>query len=340
MGNDSVDPSPTEVIEPVDGESRQGLAAAFTKHMHRTSGGRLGPKVWAVVLAVLLVAGVAILVGVLTKPKAAAAATASRAAVRSTTTAPPPNTTLPYTTLAPAAPAYVPPPGGAPAYVPPAVPAYNPPPVVRVPAAPVPAPAYQPPAPVAQPAPAPAQQPAPRPTGPAFSATTGYGCAESSSLVFTQHGFYSSGDKGWLRVNGGAYKGPTCNGTFDAMPMSGSATSDDKDNWASWQFRTGTVTSGNCFVSVFIPIDGSIEHVGGNPSVYSIYDGFDTTGTAPFGTQINQAANQGKWVTAQVHITHGAVAVLLHSRGVDFTSKGPDFAHHAVAQVHVDCYNA
>jgi translation initiation factor IF-2 len=300
----------------------------------------MGPRIWAVALVVVLVVGIAVGIGILAKPKPPKPQKAAATSALPTPTArPPAANAAPQPDPRRTAPRYVPPPRYAPApYVPPVynpgvAPQYQPAPRV----APAPAPRRTTTAP--RPAPAPAPRPAATaPRRPDYSATTGYGCKENTSLVFTQHGFYASGRKGWLRVATGAYRSAVCDGHFDSMPMSGSATKDDPDNYATWQFRTGRVTRGSCRVSMFIPNDSSILHVGGRPSTYLIYAGWNASGTAKYAVRIDQVRYRGKWVTVRVPISSGAVAVKLLSRGIDYNSHGPTYAHHAVAQVHVDCY--
>ena len=316
-----------------DTETKRGFASAFQDRLGgKQSDRRLGPRIWAVGVAVVVVAAIAVGIGFLTRPHPPSPqvhASAKATHVLPTTI----TTTLGQSPVV--GPQQMPVPNVGAAGVP----------VGGIPAAdpagglPVAAPA-----PVDPPAAAPAAQVAPRAVAPApkpppatFSATTGYGCGESSSLVFTQNGFYSDGKKGWIRLGSGGLNAAGCNDTFDAMPMSGSATSDDTSNYATWQFRTGAVQAGTCHVSIWIPADGNAEHVGGHPSTYLIYDSFAASGSAPFAVQVDQVANRGKWATATVRISSGAVTVKLLSRGIDYDSSGPDYAHHAVSAVHVDC---
>jgi hypothetical protein len=323
-----------------DGEAKRGFASAFVNRLggKKESDRRLGPRIWAVGLAVVLVAGIAIAVGFLARPHphvAAAQNTAKTNSLSNQTLTP---TVTPNPAFAQGQP--VVPNMGANA----GVPVYNAPagvgqvggfPAVGVPAqAPVMNVPQIPVAPAVPQVQGPAA--APRPIS-AYSATTGYGCAESAGLVFTQHGFYSNGKSGWIRLDSGGLNAATCNKTYDAMPMSGSATADDTSNYATWQFQTGSVRSGTCRVSIWIPNDTNIQHVGGHPSTYLIYTSFAPGGTAPFAVQVDQTANRGKWATATVKISSGALSVKLLSRGIDYNNAGPDYAHHAVSAVHVDC---
>jgi hypothetical protein len=174
---------------------------------------------------------------------------------------------------------------------------------------------------------------------PAFTAITGYGCAESKAKIFDQAGFYSDGVRGWLRQGKGGYGAGGCNGTYDAMPMSGSATKDDPENYALWRFRTGPVTSGSCAVRVYVPNSNQIHLVGGQPSLYSVYSSLSLKTAVKGSFSIDQVANHGRWVTAGTfRVDHGELMIKLHSRGLDFTSGGKKtYAHHAIGQVQVSC---
>lgn len=61
-----------------------------------------------------------------------------------------------------------------------------------------------------------------------------------------------------------------CGGDFDALPMSGSATTDDPSLYALWHFSPGAYKA--CTISVFIPDDPSQVYVGGAPAHYSVHD--------------------------------------------------------------------
>jgi hypothetical protein len=61
----------------------------------------------------------------------------------------------------------------------------------------------------------------------------GSGCQQGLDVKFTEHGSWSDGLNGFLTVPTGGQKTANCNGSFDAMPMSGSAASGDPDDYAS-----------------------------------------------------------------------------------------------------------
>lgn len=60
--------------------------------------------------------------------------------------------------------------------------------------------------------------------------------------------------------------------------MSGSATQDDPSNYAVWTFHSGAITRGLCHIDVYVPDDPNIEHVGGHPAVYEVFNSDSTFG--------------------------------------------------------------
>jgi hypothetical protein len=166
----------------------------------------------------------------------------------------------------------------------------------------------------------------------------GYGCGVTTTASFTEHGWWSQGLDGFIRVPSGGPRAPGCDGSFDAMPMSGSATSDDPDNYAWWSFSTSPVTNGGCNIGVYVPDDPSPQHVGGHPAVYQVYGSPGVSGTPLGSFAIDQPANRGQWVSGgNWPVTGGTLTVKVDSRGIDWNSSGPDYAHIAVSAVRVSC---
>lgn len=196
-------------------------------------------------------------------------------------------------------------------------------------------PAAPPEVPAGTPDPAVPEQPAQQPNDvarkAAFTALGGPGCGGSS---FSRPGYYTDGNKGWSSSKG-AYVGGGCDGSYFSVPMSGDRNKDG-DNSAVWRFTTGDVKQGSCQVSVYVP-RGDLTKVGGDPSYYTVYQSDQTSN--PVGDfQIFQVREQGNWVNAgRFPVTDGRLTVKLHSRGVDWTDKGPTYAHHAAAQLKLDC---
>jgi len=177
---------------------------------------------------------------------------------------------------------------------------------------------------------------APRPT---FHAVAGYHCTNTAAANYHEVGRYTDGRAGWISVSSGGYKGSGCTGAFDAMPMSGSATKDDPSAYAVWKFSTGPVISGHCSVSVFDPSDTNIQHNGGRPAVYFVYNSFtDPSAHRIASFSIDQTAHRGHWVGAGTFpVTRGQLIVKLVNRGLDWVGDTKTYAHLAAAQVSVTC---
>ncbi|WP_159393060.1 hypothetical protein [Streptomyces sp. SAT1] len=173
----------------------------------------------------------------------------------------------------------------------------------------------------------------------ATAAYSGYGGPHCSSTgaSYTEYGASKAAndDDEWTTHTGG-YAGNGCSGRFRSLPMSGD--SGDSVNSALWVFRTGGVTQGTCHVSVYVPADGDIRHVGGDPSYYTLHNGSSGSAAVLSRAEVDQVAHRGQWVALpSVKITGGVLAVKLHDRGKDWNSKGSTDAHHAVDAVRAEC---
>ncbi|MFJ2780608.1 MULTISPECIES: hypothetical protein [unclassified Kitasatospora] len=198
-------------------------------------------------------------------------------------------------------------------------------------------PAPQQPAP-GQPAP---QQPAPGqpappkpPAAPSFSAVN---CGNSAA-GYAQYGWWEQGTTGWTINSAGGYSGSGCNGKYAALPMSGSATKDD-GNSVVWTFTTAPVTSGTCRISVYVPNNSDRKAVGGKPAYYTVQNSSSPNSGTIGSFSVDQTANRGGWVTASgtFPVSGGRIAVMLHSRGIDWGGGGADKAHLAASAVRADC---
>ncbi|HUQ60783.1 hypothetical protein [Lentzea sp.] len=161
-----------------------------------------------------------------------------------------------------------------------------------------------------------------RAPGGAKSFTTGPGCGG-----YTHVGSYRDGKKGWVDHGDGK-----CGSTFVSIPMSGDARRDDSSAYAQWTFAV----SGSCELSVFIP-NGGVEEVGGNPTVYSVFDRNGVGGTPMASFAIKQVDKRGQWVRAGKFKASGNLTVQLLTRGQDWNGSGPTHAHHAASAVKADC---
>ncbi|MFG2914378.1 hypothetical protein ACGF0D_15990 [Kitasatospora sp. NPDC048298] len=194
-------------------------------------------------------------------------------------------------------------------------------------AAPPPAPAAPPAAP-AQPAPA---APAPQP---AFQAVAGFGCSGPGGH-FQEVGAFRQGTDGWVTVNSGGLTGDSCDGRYEAVPMSGDRNKDDNSTYALWTFDVGAAAT-SCGVSVYVPASGSIQQVGGAPAYYTVAG---TAGADLGSFTVDQIGHRGSWVEAGTfRPTGGSLVIRLHNRGQDWTGSGqPTHAHIAAAPVRVTC---
>lgn len=161
-----------------------------------------------------------------------------------------------------------------------------------------------------------------RAPGGAKSFTTGPGCGGFSSV-----GSYRDGKKGWVDHGDGK-----CGSTFVSIPMSGDARRDDNSAYGMWTFAV----TGSCDVSVHVP-NGGTEEVGGNPSVYYVFDRNGVGGTPMASFAIKQVDKRGQWVSAGKFKASGNLTIQLVTRGQDWNGSGPTYAHHAASAVKADC---
>ena len=177
-----------------------------------------------------------------------------------------------------------------------------------------------------------ATQPAPPPAGDnntetravtgAKTLTMGPGCGGYSNV-----GLYRDGRKGWVDHGDGK-----CGSAFVSIPMSGDARRDDASAYGQWTFTA----AGTCDVAVFIP-NGNLEEVGGNPTVYNVYDRNGVGGTPIASFAIKQVEKRGQWVNAGKFKSSGNLTVQLLTRGQDWNNSGPTYAHHAASAIKADC---
>ena len=156
----------------------------------------------------------------------------------------------------------------------------------------------------------------------AKSLTMGPGCGGYSSV-----GSYRDGRKGWVDHGDGK-----CGNAFVSIPMSGDSRRDDASAYGQWTFSA----SGSCDISVFIP-NGNLEEVGGNPTVYYVFDRNGVGGTPMASFAIKQVEKRGQWVNAGKFKASGNLTVQLLTRGQDWNNSGPTLAHHAASAVKADC---
>ncbi|WP_212530844.1 hypothetical protein [Actinospica durhamensis] len=179
---------------------------------------------------------------------------------------------------------------------------------------------------------------------PTYTAVAGLDCTGSSTATYSDsEGYYTDGDSGWLRPTDG-YAGSGCTGKYDAVPMSGTAglTHYDTTGFAlyKWNF-SGSFTDASCKLSIYVPDDTSRLHVGGDPTYYYYWAqnysyGQSLTPSGDF--SVTEVDDLGEWVTQpSFTVTTGYVTLKLVNSGLDWTSAGVDYAHHAAAAVKLSC---
>ncbi|MFE3502676.1 hypothetical protein [Kitasatospora sp. NPDC059160] len=198
------------------------------------------------------------------------------------------------------------------------------------------APAATTPVPAATPASAapaaPQAPPAPQPA-PGYRAVAGLGCSGPGAR-FQEVGAFRQGADGWVTVSSGGYGGDSCDGRYDAVPMSGDRAKDDNSTYALWTFDTGPGPA-SCAVAVYVPDSSSVQQVGGAPA----YTVAAVSGADLGSFTVDQVSHRGSWVDAGTFRAQaGPLTVRLHNRGQDWTGSGrATHAHLAAAAVRVTC---
>ncbi|MFE2634043.1 adhesin [Streptomyces scopuliridis] len=178
----------------------------------------------------------------------------------------------------------------------------------------------------------PSPEPEPDPE-PGYSAWAGPGCASGE---YTEHGRFENGDAAWYTVTNGGYKGDSCDGRFSAVPMSGSP-AQDRGSTATWSWKLGKAYE-KCALAVYVPDSGRPTDTAGHPTIYRVLrDPTDTTSAyAAFG--VRQTAHRGSLVSVGSYRVEGeSFSVQLLDRGQDWGSEDRYGAHHAAAQMNLNC---
>lgn len=196
--------------------------------------------------------------------------------------------------------------------------------------------------------PSPSRSPLPTPTrigprkpkppqnvnGPSYTAWAGPGCTGGGR--YSERGRYSDGDEGWYTVEEGGHKGDGCDGSFTAIPMSGSKTKDSGGS-ATWSWYVGSGYT-TCSVSVVIPESDRDRDVAGRPTTYNVLADPDNGDSAIKTFEIDQTSLRGRGlIVEKVPVRNQQLAVRLVDRGEDWGSDERDAAHHAAAQMMADC---
>lgn len=168
-----------------------------------------------------------------------------------------------------------------------------------------------------------------------YTGVVGHGCPTPVGGGYKQVNYYSDGTAGWYTRTTGAWTGDGCSGSYAAVPMSGS-TSTDRESRVMWWWRPGTEAR-TCQISVFIPHSNTTLYVGGHPSTYHVLVDANDRTTKYSSFTVNQAGLRGQWIGVGTFPVKGpTIGVKLLDRGDDWSS-GWAKAHHAAAQMKATC---
>ncbi|MEV6425847.1 adhesin [Streptomyces sp. NPDC051662] len=168
---------------------------------------------------------------------------------------------------------------------------------------------------------------------PGYAAWAGPGCASGE---YSEHGRFENGDAAWYTVTTGGYAGGSCDGRFSAVPMSGSP-AQDRGSTATWSWKLGKAYE-KCALAVYVPDSGRPTDTAGHPTVYRVLrDPTDTTSAyAAFG--VRQTVHRGSLVSVGSYRVEGeSFSVQLVDRGRDWGGRDRYGAHHAAAQMKLNC---
>ncbi|MGW2058870.1 adhesin [Streptomyces sp. NPDC001840] len=169
-----------------------------------------------------------------------------------------------------------------------------------------------------------------------FTAWAGPGCTTGA---YEEHGRFENGDAAWYTVPSGGHRDASCDGSFTAVPMSGSP-DHDRGSTAIWSWKLGKEYA-RCALAVYVPDSGHAPDSAGHPTVYRVLTTASptpssTTPSPTFG--IHQTTHRGTLVDVGSYPVEGdSFAVQLLDRGQDWGTPDRYSAHHAAAQMKLAC---
>ncbi|MFI1471795.1 adhesin [Streptomyces wuyuanensis] len=167
-----------------------------------------------------------------------------------------------------------------------------------------------------------------------FEAWAGPGCTTGA---YREVGRFENGDAAWYTVREGGRSNADCDGSFTAVPMSGSATKDTRATaiW-SWELDDDYKT---CALEVFVPRTNRASDSAGDPTFYRVLADPDDVRSGYTGFGVRQTAHRGDLVSVKSYPVKGerVFAVQLLDRGRDWGSAERIGAHHAAAQMKLTC---
>ncbi|WP_432072375.1 adhesin [Streptomyces wuyuanensis] len=167
-----------------------------------------------------------------------------------------------------------------------------------------------------------------------FEAWAGPGCTTGT---YREVGRFENGDAAWYTVRKGGRSNPDCDGSFTAVPMSGSATKDTRATaiW-SWELDDDYKT---CALEVFVPRTNRASESAGDPTFYRVLADPDDVRSGYTGFGVRQTVHRGELVSVKSYPVKGerVFAVQLLDRGRDWGGAERIGAHHAAAQMKLTC---
>ncbi|MFD3998756.1 hypothetical protein [Streptomyces sp. NPDC058548] len=169
-----------------------------------------------------------------------------------------------------------------------------------------------------------------------YKAVAGPWCTNPGT-GFENYGWFDQGEAGWKAYYSGGVRDGNCKGNFVSVPMTG-VRNKDGENSTVWTFTTGRVSKGSCRLSVYVPANGSVRAVGGNPTYYTVQNNFAPRSGTIGSFTVKQTANRGAWVPVGTYpVTNGRIAVMMHDRGQDWVGARKTYDHHAASGIRADC---
>ncbi|MEE1755796.1 adhesin [Streptomyces sp. SP18CS02] len=171
------------------------------------------------------------------------------------------------------------------------------------------------------------------PGAPSFTVWAGPGC---TSGRYSEQNRFRNGFAGWYTVRSGGFRDTSCDGSYTAVPMSGSPDRDGR-NSATWSWSVGEDYD-RCALAVFVPKGPRDIDVAGNPTVYRILSDPKDPASAYATFGVRQPAHRGTLVEVGTYPVRSAVfTVRLVDRGRDWGDSSLSGAHHAAAQLRLSC---
>ncbi|GAA1780364.1 hypothetical protein [Streptomonospora arabica] len=172
-------------------------------------------------------------------------------------------------------------------------------------------------------------------SGPEFTALAGPGCPGGAGASYGAAG--RGGDAPRWATRDGGYALDGCDGTYDAIPVSGTAEYGD-GRYAYWSFTPGFADA-QCDVYVYIPEDASPQWVTDREAMYQIFPGPEPSGSAAAVFGVRQAESKGGWVkvTGFVSPTERFTVQLTNIGEDAVAGQGGATSHVAASAVRASC---